>query len=106
MNYVKLIVLGVITLCALIAANYARDLAYLVNASTVALVAGGLFLWVLRQTDEPVQAVDLSGEYMDGVVRAGVVATCLWALVGFSPAPSSPFSSPFPSSISNGRRAT
>ncbi|MEI4232613.1 cytochrome-c oxidase, cbb3-type subunit I [Roseovarius sp. D22-M7] len=83
-NYIKLIVLGVITLCALIAANYARDLAYLVNALTVALVAGGLFLWVLRNTDEPVAPQgDLSGEYMDGVVRAGVVATCLWALVGF-----------------------
>src|SRR6056297_4267067 len=82
-NYSKLIVLGVITLLALIAANYARDLAYLVNALTVALVAAGLFLWILRQTEEPVTKVDLSGEYMDGVVRAGVVATALWGVVGF-----------------------
>src|SRR6056297_2042820 len=82
-NYIKLIVLGLITLFALIAANYARDLAYLVNALTVALVAGGLFLWVLRHTDEPTGNIDLSGEYMDGVVRAGVVATCLWGVVGF-----------------------
>ncbi len=82
-NYIKLIALGLITFLALIGANYARDLAYLVNALTVALVAGGLFIWVLRNTDEPVQAVDLSGQYMDGVVRAGVIATCLWGVVGF-----------------------
>ena len=43
-NYFKLIVLGVIALLALIAANYARDLAYLVNALTVALAAMGLFI--------------------------------------------------------------
>ena len=82
-NYLKLIVLGVITLLALIAANYARDLAYLVNALTVALAAAGLFIWTLRKTGEPVPAVDLSGQYMDGVVRAGVVATALWGVVGF-----------------------
>src|SRR6056297_1849545 len=82
-NYFKLIVLGLITLFALIGANYARDLAYLVNALTIALVAGVMFLWVLRRTDEPVEKVDLSGEYMDGVIRAGVIATALWGVVGF-----------------------
>ncbi len=82
-NYIKLIVLGLITFLALIAANFARDLAYLVNALTVALAAAGLFLWVLRHTDEPRETVDLSGEYMDGVIRAGVVATALWGVVGF-----------------------
>ena len=39
MNYFKLIALGLITLFALIAANYARDLAYMVNALVVALVS-------------------------------------------------------------------
>ena len=82
-NYFKLIVLGVIALLALIAANYARDLAYLVNALTIALAAMGLFIWTLRNTDEPVPNVDLSGQYMDGVVRAGVIATALWGIVGF-----------------------
>ena len=82
-NYIKLVVLGMIALFALIATNYARDLAYLVNALTVALAAGGLFIWTLRQTGEPTKTVDLSGEYMDGVVRAGVVATALWGVVGF-----------------------
>ena len=82
-NYFKLIALGLIALFALIAANYARDLAYLVNAVTVALAAIALFIWTLRRTDEPVPNVDLSGEYMDGVVRAGVIATALWGVVGF-----------------------
>ena len=83
LNYFKLIALGLITLFALIAANYARDLAYLVNALTIAVVAGGMFLWVLRRTDEPVPTRDLSGEYMDDVIRAGVIATALWGVVGF-----------------------
>ncbi|MGR3394186.1 cbb3-type cytochrome c oxidase subunit I, partial [Pseudooceanicola nanhaiensis] len=82
-NYIKLVVLGVITVFTAIAANYARDLAYMVNALTIMLVAGGMFLWVLRNTDEPVTLVDRSGEYMDGVIRAGVIATALWGVVGF-----------------------
>ena len=81
-NYFKLIVLGVIALLALIAANYARDLAYLVNALTVALAAMGLFIWTLRKTDEPVPNVDLSGQYMDGVVRARVIAPPRWGVGG------------------------
>ena len=83
MNYFKLIVLGLITLFAMIAANYARDVAYMVNALTVMLVAGGLFLWTLRRTDEPVPAAALETSYMDGVVRYGVIATALWGVVGF-----------------------
>ena len=50
-DYVKLVVLGVIALFAAIAANYARDLAYMVHAIIILLVSGGLFLWVLRRTD-------------------------------------------------------
>ena len=52
LNYIKLIALGLITLLAMIGANYARDLAYQVNALTVALVAAGMFLWTLRNTGE------------------------------------------------------
>ncbi|MGA1234513.1 MAG: cbb3-type cytochrome c oxidase subunit I, partial [Lutimaribacter sp.] len=83
LNYIKLIALGLITLLAMIGASYARDLAYQVNALTVALVAAGMFLWTLRNTDEAVSYRDVSGEYMDGVVRAGVIATALWGVVGF-----------------------
>jgi len=83
-NYLKLALLGVIVLFAMIAANYARDLAYQVHMIIVMLVAGGLFLWVLRRTDEEYAVPGNENlSYNDGVVRAGVIATSLWGVVGF-----------------------
>ena len=81
-NYVKLILLGVIALLAAIGANLARDPAYMVNAIVVMLVAGGMFIWALRQVDEPARAIDQT-QYMDDVVRFGVIATAFWGVVGF-----------------------
>ena len=72
-NYIKLIVLALITIVAMIGTNYARDLAYQVHMVLIMLVAGGMFLWTLRRTDEPVVPLP-QNEYFDGVVRAGVVA--------------------------------
>ena len=80
-DYLKLVVLGLIALGAAIAANYAWDLAYMVNAVTVMLAAGITFLVVLRSAGE-VRTVN-KNEYMDGVVRAGVIATSFWGVVGF-----------------------
>ena len=75
-NYIKLIVLGVITVFMAIAANYGRDLAYQVHAILLMVVAGGLFLYTLRNTDEPEPVgVYNPGEYFDSVIRAGVIAT-------------------------------
>ena len=74
-DVIKLIVLGVIAVLAAIGANYAHDLAYMVNALTVMLAAGLTFLWQLRHMDDPRQPARLAvaqGEYLDGVVRAGV----------------------------------
>ena len=82
----KLIVLGVIAVFAAIAANYARDLAYQVNALTIMLAAGLAFLFVLRRMDNPDLKLALAGvqsEYLDGPVRAGVIATAFWGVVGF-----------------------
>ena len=45
--------LGIVAVLAAIAANYARDLAYQVNAITVMLAAGIAFLWVLRTAGDP-----------------------------------------------------
>ena len=67
----KLGVLGLIAVLAAIAANYARDLAYLVNALTVMTAAAITFLWVLRNTGEPRTPAPQT-EYNDGVIRAGV----------------------------------
>ncbi|WP_164660337.1 cytochrome-c oxidase, cbb3-type subunit I [Tropicibacter sp. Alg240-R139] len=82
-NYIKLIALGVVAIFAMMAANYARDPAYMVHAIIILIVTGGLFLWTLRHTDEPETYVDYSGEYMDGVIRYGVIATAMWGVVGF-----------------------
>ena len=81
-NYIKLVALGLVMLFAMIAINYARDTAYMVHAIIVMLVAGGLFLYTLRHTDEPA-TVHPENEYLDGVVRAGVIATGFWGVIGF-----------------------
>ena len=80
-DYLKLIVLGVIAVIAVYAANYARDVAFMVNAIVIALAAGLAFLWVLKSAgqNKPIP----TDEYMDGVVRAGAIATTFWGVVGF-----------------------
>jgi cytochrome c oxidase cbb3-type subunit 1 len=80
-DYVKLVALGVIAVAAAICANYARDLAYMVNAIVIMLAAAIAFLWVLRGTDEA--KVNRSGEYVDSVIRYGVIATAFWGVIGF-----------------------
>jgi cytochrome c oxidase cbb3-type subunit 1 len=80
-NTIKIVALGVITLFAMFAANFARDLSYQVHAIIVMLVAGGLFLLHVRRIGDPV-AVAGTG-YMDDVIRYGVIATTFWGVVGF-----------------------
>jgi cytochrome c oxidase cbb3-type subunit 1 len=81
-DYLKLAALGLVVILAAIAANYARDLPYLVNMLVVMAAAAVTFVWVLRRTEE-VRLVDRSASYNDGVVRAGVIATAFWGIVGF-----------------------
>ena len=81
-DYVKLIVLGLVALGAAIAANFALDLAYMIHAIIIMLVAAGLFLYTLRGIGTPRKAVAAEG-YMDDVIRAGVIATSFWGVVGF-----------------------
>ena len=76
-----MLVLGAVAVLAAIAANYARDVAYMVNALEVMAAAAIAFVWVLRQTDET--RIAPVNEYNDGVIRAGVIATCFWGIVGF-----------------------
>ena len=87
MDYVKLIVLGIVALLAAVAANWAHDLAYQVHAILIMLIAGGLFLWQVRQIDEPKAPdsafVPASLGYMDGPIRYGVIATAFWGIAGF-----------------------
>ncbi|WP_116086286.1 cytochrome-c oxidase, cbb3-type subunit I [Tropicimonas sp. IMCC34011] len=82
MPYLRLAGLAVIALLAAIAADQGHDLAYRVHGALVMLVAGGLFLWELRRAEEVRPVVDISG-YMDGPIRAGVIATAFWGVAGF-----------------------
>ncbi|MHA6323950.1 cytochrome-c oxidase, cbb3-type subunit I [Roseivivax sp. CAU 1753] len=82
MVYTRLALLGLVALIAAIAASWGRDLAYSVHAAIIMVVAGGLFLWELRRVDEPRLAAD-EGAYMDGPIRAGVIATSFWGVTGF-----------------------
>ena len=67
-DYIKLVVLGLIAVSAAIAANYARDLAYLVNAIEVMLAAAIVFVVVLRglnridQIGQVTGVIGLSGQ--------------------------------------------
>ena len=92
-DYLKLAGLGLVAVLAAIAANYAHDLAYQVNAITVMLAAGIAFLWVVRTAGDP--KPDLQHEYFDGVIRAGAIATAFWASWAFWSVWSSPASWPF-----------
>jgi cytochrome c oxidase cbb3-type subunit 1 len=82
-DYLKLVVLALVALFAAIAANFARDPAYMVHAIIVMIVAGGFFLWSLRRTDEYRVPTDNSLSYLDGPIRAGVIATSFWGVTGF-----------------------
>ena len=82
LDYVKLLILGLVAVCAAIAANYARDLAYQVHALLIMGAAAITFFYVLRNTGEAKRPVPVD-EYMDGPVRAAAIATAFWGVVGF-----------------------
>ena len=81
-NSIKLIALGLVAFVGLYATYMGVDLAFRVHGLLIFGVAAGMFIWTLRQIDEPQPVIDTSG-YMDGVIRAGVIATGFWGVVGF-----------------------
>ena len=80
-DYVKLTGLALVALLAAMAANFAHDLAYQVNAIVVMIAAAITFIHVLRHVGDEVRH-DQS-QYLDSVIRAGVIATAFWGIVGF-----------------------
>lgn len=82
MDYFKIIILGLITFIAAVAASNGYDLAYKLHAVIIMVVAFGMLVWVLRTSDEP-QKIAPEGAYFDGVIRAGVIATAFWGIAGF-----------------------
>ena len=79
-DYIKLIALGLVAVVAAYAASQGRDLTYMVNMVEVMLAAAIAFIWVLRTMGAPKPS---ENEYFDGVIRAGVIATTMWGVVGF-----------------------
>ncbi|MGY6411580.1 MAG: cytochrome-c oxidase, cbb3-type subunit I [Alkalilacustris sp.] len=80
---IKLGGLGLLILYGALGTGLARDEAFLAHSVIILLVASGLFLWQLRRWGEPAPVVDET-VYMDGVIRAGVIATAFWGVVGFA----------------------
>ncbi len=81
-DYIKLLLLAVIMVVAGYVASNARDLAYLVSAIEVVLVALVVFIFVLRGMGEATTEPETG--YMDDIIRVGVIMTLFWGLVGFS----------------------
>ncbi len=81
-DYIKLLVLAVIMVAAGYVANNARDLAYMVSAIEVVLVALVAFIVIMRGMGE-VKAEPETG-YMDGIIRVGAILTMFWGIVGFT----------------------
>ncbi|HFQ16054.1 MAG TPA: cytochrome-c oxidase, cbb3-type subunit I, partial [Rhodobacteraceae bacterium] len=81
-GYIKLLIFAVIAITAGYIANNARDLAYLVSAIEVAVVAGIFFIFTAKGMGEPKTAPETG--YMDDVIRVGAILTVFWAVVGFT----------------------
>ncbi|MEM9344953.1 MAG: cytochrome-c oxidase, cbb3-type subunit I, partial [Pseudomonadota bacterium] len=77
MDAIRLSTLALIALIGAYAADQGNDLPFRIHGLIVMLVAAGLFLWQVRRTGQDRPAPD-PGEYQDGVVRAGVIATAFW----------------------------
>lgn len=80
-DIVKIAVWGVIALLMAIAANWGHEPVYQAHALLLMGVAAFMAYRSIRGLGEPRPAPETG--YMDGVIRAGVIATSVWAVVGF-----------------------
>ena len=94
-DYLKLAGLGLVAVLAAIAANYAHDLAYQVNAITVMLALGGAFILSLtfvpamvallirgEVAEKDVKAVALAKERYVPLLDKAVARPCPWIGAG------------------------
>ncbi|UJQ94677.1 cytochrome-c oxidase, cbb3-type subunit I [Mariluticola halotolerans] len=79
------IILGTGTLLCLLAAAFAQDAPFRLHALVLTLVLGLATLYTLRQVEFAGGAKPRpdSEFYMDGPIRAGVILTVFWGVVGF-----------------------
>ena len=76
----KLVGFGLVALLAAMAANFAEDIAFQVNALVVLIAAAIGFAWTMFVEPSPERT---ETGYRDDVIRAGVIATAGWGVVGF-----------------------
>ena len=81
MELFKLAAFAFIAVFAAMAANFAHDTAYAVHGIIIMLVAAFMFWRTLTHMGEA-KALPETG-YKDDVIRAGVIATAFWGVVGF-----------------------
>jgi cytochrome c oxidase cbb3-type subunit I len=81
MDILKLIVLAFITVLAAMAANFGLDAAYSVHALIIMAVSFFLFIREVRCFGDAKPVAETG--YQDSIVRAGVIATSFWGIVGF-----------------------
>ena len=81
---VKLTFAGIVILLGAIGADQGHDLAFRINSLVLIAAAAAYFIWTMRADPYavPDEHIPDTG-YMNGVVRAGVIATALWGVVGF-----------------------
>jgi len=84
-NISATILLGLATLLALLAAAFAQDLQFRVHAFVLLLTLGlATIVMAQRSFSSTVgQIQENPSGYMDGPIRAGVILTVFWGLVGF-----------------------
>jgi cytochrome c oxidase cbb3-type subunit I len=81
----KLVSLGCIALIAFILAAFGHDTGYIIHAYMIAVIALGFFIYFARSFSfAPMDASGSNeGVYLDGVIKAGVIATVFWGVAGF-----------------------
>ncbi len=84
---VRIAALGVATVFFAMAANFGQDQVYTAHALLLTAAAAVGFIWMIRTAPlhpkaEPGPAPATG--YMDDVVRAGVIATAFWGVIGFA----------------------
>jgi cytochrome c oxidase cbb3-type subunit I len=81
----KLISLGSIALIAVILAAFGHDTGYIIHAYMIVVIALGFFIYFARSFSFAPMATAGSNEgvYLDGVIKAGMIATTFWGVAGF-----------------------
>ncbi|MGF7159519.1 cytochrome c oxidase cbb3-type subunit 1 [Rhodoligotrophos appendicifer] len=82
-----IIIFGLTALVAIVASAKAHDTPFAIQMALIALIMLGAMIWRLRTMDFTADRMipfrqEQTG-YMDDVVRAGVIATVFWGVVGF-----------------------